>query len=97
MVTRPLGAAELAPCPSGALDRPLATSNRHPAVAVPAHARGRILGLHAGVVGLGVLLLDELLDERQTLAHVLGKSQKASRLPRECRRKPCSSSTIWQT
>jgi hypothetical protein len=33
---------------------------------------GVVLGLHAGLVGLGVLLLDELLDERQTLAHVLG-------------------------
>jgi hypothetical protein len=31
-----------------------------------------ILGLHTALVGLGMLLLDKLLNERQTLAHVLG-------------------------
>jgi hypothetical protein len=33
---------------------------------------GVVLGLHAGVVCLGVLLLHELFDEREPLADVLG-------------------------
>src|SRR6516225_2264287 len=40
MVIGPLGAAGLAPCPSGALGRSLAVSRRHPSVAVPEPARG---------------------------------------------------------
>ena len=33
---------------------------------------GLIHCLHSGLVRLAVLLLDKVLDERQTLAHVLG-------------------------